>query len=91
MFGVSPSAAAIKSAETFKKEGVTNILELGAGQGRDTLFFASNEIIKFLISVLLIAPFAFFMGMPFPLSMAWLEKHFKEGIPWLGGLMDALL
>ena len=40
MFGVSPSAAAIKSAETFKKEGVTNILELGAGQGRDTLLFA---------------------------------------------------
>ncbi len=42
MFGVSPSAVAIKSAETFKKEGVTNILELGAGQGRDTLFFAQK-------------------------------------------------
>ena len=41
-FGVSPSAAAIKAAETFNKEGVTNILELGAGQGRDTLFFAQK-------------------------------------------------
>ena len=32
-FGASPSAAAIKAAETFNKEGITNILELGAGQG----------------------------------------------------------
>ena len=42
MFGVSPSAAAIKAAETFNKEGITNILELGAGQGGDTLFFAQK-------------------------------------------------
>ena len=41
-FGVSPSAAAIKAAETFNKEGITNILELGAGQGSDTLFFAQK-------------------------------------------------
>ena len=41
-FGVSPSAAAIKAAETFNKEGITNILELGAGQGRDALFFAQE-------------------------------------------------
>jgi hypothetical protein len=49
-------------------------------------FFSSNEIIKFIISVLLIAPYAFFMGMPFPLGLAWLEKHFKEGIPWAWGI-----
>ena len=41
-FGVTPSAAAIKAAETFNKEGITNILELGAGQGRDALFFAQK-------------------------------------------------
>ena len=41
-FGVSPSDAAIKAAETFNKEGITNILELGAGQGSDTLFFAQK-------------------------------------------------
>ena len=41
-FGTSPSAAAIKAAETFNKEGITNILELGAGQGNDTLFFAQK-------------------------------------------------
>ena len=41
-FGVSPSAAAVKAAEIFNKKGITNILELGAGQGRDTLFFAQK-------------------------------------------------
>ena len=41
-FGVSTSAAAIKAVETFNKEGITNILELGAGQGSDTLFFAQK-------------------------------------------------
>jgi len=43
MFGDSPSVAAIKTAETFKKEELTNILELGGGQGRDSLFFAQNN------------------------------------------------
>ena len=41
-FGIAPSVAAIKAAETFNKEGITNILELGAGQGRDALFFAQK-------------------------------------------------
>ena len=43
MFGTSPSIAAIKTVEVFKKEGVKNILEIGGGQGRDTLFFAKNN------------------------------------------------
>ena len=40
MFGEAPSEAARKAAETFMREGIRNVLELGAGQGRDTLFFA---------------------------------------------------
>ena len=43
MFGSAPSFAAIKSVETFKKEKLTNILELGGGQGRDSLFFAQSN------------------------------------------------
>ena len=43
MFGVAPSVAAIKSVETFKKKKLTNILELGGGQGRDSLFFAQSN------------------------------------------------
>lgn len=40
MFGETPSNAAQKAVELFKKEGKTKIVELGGGQGRDTLFFA---------------------------------------------------
>jgi SAM-dependent methyltransferase len=42
MFGERCSGPAMKAAELFKEEGKTKILELGAGQGRDTLFFAKN-------------------------------------------------
>jgi SAM-dependent methyltransferase len=49
MFGLDPSYPARKAAEVFKKAGVTKILELGGGQGRDTLFFAQEG---FHVSVL---------------------------------------
>lgn len=42
MFGSEASNPAIKAAELFGKEGKTNILELGSGQGRDTIYFARN-------------------------------------------------
>ena len=42
MFGLAPSDPARKAVEIFKKEGKRKILELGCGQGRDTLFFAQN-------------------------------------------------
>ena len=44
MFGLEPSIAAIKSLDSFKKEKTKNIIELGAGLGRDTIFFAKNSI-----------------------------------------------
>jgi SAM-dependent methyltransferase len=39
-FGGEPSTAARQAADRFLEEGASLILELGAGQGRDTLFFA---------------------------------------------------
>lgn len=42
MFGTEPSHPGCKAAELFKKEGKRRILELGAGQGRDTLLFAQE-------------------------------------------------
>ena len=42
MFGALPSDPARIAAEIFKREGKTLILELGGGQGRDTIFFARN-------------------------------------------------
>jgi SAM-dependent methyltransferase len=40
MFGSEPSGPAVKAAELFEREGRRKLLELGSGQGRDTLFFA---------------------------------------------------
>ena len=40
LFGDTPSAPARIAVALFKRESVDRILELGAGQGRDTLFFA---------------------------------------------------
>ena len=40
MFGQDASAPAVYAAGYFKANGKQDILELGAGQGRDTLFFA---------------------------------------------------
>ncbi len=42
LFGSEPSYPARKAAALFQKEGAARILELGSGQGRDTLFFASQ-------------------------------------------------
>lgn len=42
MFGTDPSIAAIKAVEIFKEKGIKKILELGGGQGRDTMYFAQN-------------------------------------------------
>ncbi|MFF9626312.1 class I SAM-dependent methyltransferase [Streptomyces griseosporeus] len=40
MYGEQPSAAAVRAAEVFRAHGVGDVLELGAGHGRDALFFA---------------------------------------------------
>jgi SAM-dependent methyltransferase len=44
MFGEAPSTPAQKALELLQAEGKTALLELGCGQGRDTLFFARNSL-----------------------------------------------
>ena len=44
MFGLEPSIAAAKALKLFQEQNIENIVELGAGLGRDTLFFAKNSI-----------------------------------------------
>ncbi len=44
MFGLEPSLAAEKSLKLFKERNISKILELGAGLGRDTIYFAKNFI-----------------------------------------------
>jgi len=40
MYGMEPSAPARAATALFQADGVATLLELGAGQGRDALFFA---------------------------------------------------
>ena len=44
MFGLEPSYPAKIALEFFKKNNIRNIIELGAGLGRDCIFFADNLI-----------------------------------------------
>ena len=44
MFGLDPSLSAKKALELFKEKNIHKIVEIGAGLGRDTLFFAKNLI-----------------------------------------------
>jgi hypothetical protein len=43
-------------------------------------------IIKLLIVLLLVAPLAFFMGMPFPSGLSKLSKLNEEVVPWAWGI-----
>tara|TARA_B110000008_G_scaffold169647_1_gene169433 strand:+ start:641 stop:1294 length:654 start_codon:yes stop_codon:yes gene_type:complete len=44
MFGLDPSKAAINTLKTFKEKKIKKVVELGAGLGRDTIYFAKNLI-----------------------------------------------
>ena len=44
MFGTNPSVPAVYTLEQFKKNNFKNIIELGSGQGRDSIFFAKNGL-----------------------------------------------
>ncbi|MFJ8390857.1 class I SAM-dependent methyltransferase [Streptomyces sp. NPDC094438] len=40
MYGEAPSAPAVHAADAFRSAGAKDVLELGAGHGRDALYFA---------------------------------------------------
>ena len=44
MFGLEPSLPAKNSIKIFKENNINKIIELGAGLGRDTIFFAKNFV-----------------------------------------------
>jgi len=44
MFGLEPSFSAKNALKYFKEKNISKIIELGAGLGRDTIFFAQNSI-----------------------------------------------
>jgi spermidine synthase len=66
--------------------GFTSLLYL---LGLDWLFEALSQhhlLIKSLLSLLLIAPLAFLMGLPFPLAMTLLRAHENALVPWAWGV-----
>ena len=50
------------------------------------LLLATSIALKILITLLLIAPLAFFMGMPFPLALSSLSENFPALVPWVWGV-----
>ena len=44
MFGLEASQPAKDTLKTLQKKNIKKIVELGAGLGRDTIFFAKNSI-----------------------------------------------
>ena len=44
MFGLEPSLSAKKALKLFQEKKINKIVEIGAGLGRDTIFFAKNSI-----------------------------------------------
>lgn len=90
-FGDAPSNFGLECYEEFKKQGVKKILELGCGQGRDTIYFASKGIDVVAIDLSQVAIDA--------LSKITIEKNLPirpmihnpcEGIPFDNSYFDAV-
>ena len=43
MFGLEPSKIAVNTLKIFRENNIKKIVELGAGLGRDAIFFAKNS------------------------------------------------
>ena len=52
-------------------------------------FLGTDVFYKIIITVILLAPLGFFMGMPFPLGIKILENDSSEIIPWVWGINGA--
>jgi SAM-dependent methyltransferase len=90
-FGDDPSNFGLDCLEEFKKHGVKKILELGSGQGRDTIYFASKGMDVIAIDSSQVAIDA--------LSKITIEKNLpikpiihdaSEGIPFNNSYFDAV-
>ena len=44
MFGLEPSYPVKKALKIFKENNLTNVIELGAGLGRDSIYLGKNSI-----------------------------------------------
>jgi SAM-dependent methyltransferase len=92
MFGQDASAPAVYAADYFKANGKEDILELGAGQGRDTLFFACKGFTVHAldythVSVVEIQQKAAAQGVSPHISA--IRHDVREPLPFAGDSLDA--
>ena len=89
--GYSKRLSAVKGYEVTARLAITGVLLLGFVYAwlLDALFGAlvtQHEFVKIAASMVLIAPLAFVMGMPFPMGLSELGKHSEALIPWAWGV-----
>ena len=90
-FGDGPSNFGLDCYEEFKRNGVKRILELGCGQGRDAIFFASNGIDVVAIDLSQIAVDALSkIAIERNLPIRPIVHNASEGIPYYGSYFDAV-
>jgi len=92
MFGQDASAPAVYAADYFKANGKKDVLELGAGQGRDTLFFAREGFTVHAldytnVSVAEIQKKASAQGVSQNISAV--RHDVREPLPFANGSLDA--
>ena len=63
-----------------------SLLYLLSLDGLFALLIGLPEVMRILVCVVLIAPLAFFLGMPFPLGLTYLSEHAPEWVPWAWGI-----
>jgi SAM-dependent methyltransferase len=90
-FGGDASDFAEMSYSDFKKLGVKKLLELGCGQGRDTIFFASNELDVHALDSSIIAVENLDKKLR-EKNISIHLKHFdaRQGIPFSNNFFDAI-
>lgn len=90
-FGDGPSNFGLDCYKEFKRNGVKRILELGCGQGRDAIFFASNGIEVVAIDLSQIAVDALSkIAIERNLPVRPIAHNAGEGIPYFGSYFDAV-
>jgi SAM-dependent methyltransferase len=90
-FGESASHFAEMSYSDIKKQGVKKLLELGCGQGRDTIFFASNDLDVHALDSSIIAVENLHKKLR-EKNISIDLKHFdaRQGIPFSNNFFDAI-
>ncbi|NIS66933.1 MAG: hypothetical protein GTO05_17565, partial [Gemmatimonadales bacterium] len=49
-------------------------------------FLSSGTTVRILVSVLMLAPLGFFLGVPFPMGIATLGRRKEQAVPWVWGV-----